>query len=287
WAPGLIVGLIGLLMPARSIRFRLFRWLLPGLAVAMLIQIYINACVWDWWGGASYGPRRLCFLLAPAAIGWAEVLRRSTRWLRFTLPVLAVLWGFFTMSAFRWGVDDLTLLLTGKADGWRPTSAPATVEEIDHRWENWRNGFRYMRVPGFALVQKPRPPHRRAGLAILVGLAGMIAISIAVWKRYRWCRIGLPVCVIVYTLICIGGMIYRFPQNTIWRDHWYAVAMGRPVPPVSDEPIPEEYDLAVRLMMTVNQIKATGGRGPLEMNQIYYDGFPDITLTALVQTFGN
>jgi hypothetical protein len=62
WAPLLLVGAIALVFfPDR--RWRFFAW------AAILLQLYTSAILLDWWGGGSFGPRRLVSIVPLAAVG--------------------------------------------------------------------------------------------------------------------------------------------------------------------------------------------------------------------------
>lgn len=51
-----------------------------GLLAAVAIQVYANSIIYDWWGQASYGARRLCSMTLPLVVGlatWLYVLGRA------------------------------------------------------------------------------------------------------------------------------------------------------------------------------------------------------------------
>lgn len=82
--PILFVAFIGL-------GIALFRWrdapierafLLIPLVLALLLQIYLNASVRDWWSGNSFGQRRLVGMLVVFAFGFAQIARyRFMSWI--------------------------------------------------------------------------------------------------------------------------------------------------------------------------------------------------------------
>ncbi|HPQ42384.1 MAG TPA: hypothetical protein PLV45_18575, partial [bacterium] len=287
YAPGLLIGWIGLWLKPPAGTSPAFRRLLPGLAVVMLIQVYVSASVWDWWGGAAYGPRRMTFMLTPAAIGWAMIMRRLPGWLRAGLPVVMIAWGMVTLSAYRVHLDDVTMLITGTPDPFRPGSDPVRSDEAVTRWERWNDGFSKMRKPGFTMFNRPRAPHRRAGLGILAALAALAALLIFCLDRSRSVRIVVCLCVTGYVLGVVIYLNTGIPPNTPWKDHWYAVAKHQPEPPLPPVPVPAEYDLAVKLMKTVHQLQSSSGRGIMVPDRTYYEGFPGITLQELSETFSN
>ncbi|MDX2089840.1 MAG: hypothetical protein SFX73_18435 [Kofleriaceae bacterium] len=47
-----------------------------GFGAVVLVQIYLNSTIFDWWGSASYGNRRLCNLTLPLAVGLSALIWR-------------------------------------------------------------------------------------------------------------------------------------------------------------------------------------------------------------------
>lgn len=60
------------------------RWRALGLALflAVSLQVYLNSCVWDWWGMGSYGARRMVGASFCVMIGLAAALQAGARLLR-------------------------------------------------------------------------------------------------------------------------------------------------------------------------------------------------------------
>ncbi len=60
------------------------RLLALGLLAAVAVQVYLNSIIYDWWGNASFGARRLCSMTLPVVVGlagWLHVLGRAVaRW---------------------------------------------------------------------------------------------------------------------------------------------------------------------------------------------------------------
>lgn len=103
-------------------------WLAPrrlrpvvlGLWAALAIQVYLNACIYDWWCYASFGNRRLCSVTLILVVGLAALLRggaraaarlRVPRWGRHAVA-LAVL-GWFVV----WNCSQALALRHGRAAG--------------------------------------------------------------------------------------------------------------------------------------------------------------------------
>ena len=113
--PLLLVGLAGFVWLLASRPVETPRWFLWTLVGTFLVQVWLNASVHDWWGGHSFGQRRLLSSLPLFALGLAfllEKIRRSSE-SRFTRPVLAmaavvVLLGFYLtlIHVFVWSYDE-------------------------------------------------------------------------------------------------------------------------------------------------------------------------------------
>lgn len=69
------LGVIGLFfLPSRS------RLVAAGLLISVLIQVYLNSTILDWWAGASFGQRRLCNVTLPLVVGLAALIWRLGTW---------------------------------------------------------------------------------------------------------------------------------------------------------------------------------------------------------------
>jgi hypothetical protein len=90
-----------------------------GLLAAVAIQVYANSIIYDWWGQASYGARRLCSMTMPLVVGlatWMFVLGRAVaRWRRMPRAlwhgVAVVVLGWFVA----WNVGWVTHYKRGRA----------------------------------------------------------------------------------------------------------------------------------------------------------------------------
>ncbi len=114
WSPVFAVAVAGLLLPWRC---RLSaRWRIVALLV-LAVEIYVNSAVRDWWGGDSFGARRMSSCVPLLAIGLANlaaaaVASRRRRQLAALLGALA-LWGCFTTNLYWQQVKDLSLVVRG------------------------------------------------------------------------------------------------------------------------------------------------------------------------------
>lgn len=108
WTPVFWVGYLGFLPLARR-----HRALAGFLAVPLLLMTYVNMCVGDWWGGASFSNRRFDSLLPLLAFGIAASLAAARETFR-NRPSLAlpfamlpfVAWSLATAGAMRRGGLD-------------------------------------------------------------------------------------------------------------------------------------------------------------------------------------
>lgn len=77
YTPVAWLGIAGLVALARSAAFRV-----PALLMLLtfLVHSFVNACAWDYWGGATFGARRASELVAILAVGAAAVLVRALGW---------------------------------------------------------------------------------------------------------------------------------------------------------------------------------------------------------------
>ncbi|HSD86651.1 MAG TPA: hypothetical protein VLB44_04025, partial [Kofleriaceae bacterium] len=90
-----------------------------GFGAALIIQVYLNSTIIDWWGMASFGQRRLCSVTLVLVVGLAALLWRAGR-LAARIPrvpravwhVLAVL---FLAAFVVWNLWRVVDLHAGKA----------------------------------------------------------------------------------------------------------------------------------------------------------------------------
>lgn len=120
--PVCYLGVIGLVLVPKPARFAT-----AGLVLALLVQLYLNSTIFDYWGNASFGSRRLCSMTLPVVVGLAALLWRCgrlvARWPRVPRAVwhgvAVVVLGTFVA----WNLDRLYLYGKGKPapDGLSPT----------------------------------------------------------------------------------------------------------------------------------------------------------------------
>ena len=102
WSPIVFFGLLGVVGLARRAPA-----LALGLVISGFLSLYVNACVQDWWGGASFGSRRFDGLLPTVVLGlsvvleWLVVMVRRHPWLSVTSVFLPlVVWNWLLMGIY-------------------------------------------------------------------------------------------------------------------------------------------------------------------------------------------
>jgi hypothetical protein len=111
FSPLFAFGLAGLwLFPERSMRW--------ALLAAVVLQVYVCACVSDWWGSASFGARRLVAIAPLAGLGVALLVDRFATSRRRTVIALATVG-----VAIVWNVR----LAHYTVAGWFPNNARNTA----------------------------------------------------------------------------------------------------------------------------------------------------------------
>lgn len=108
WTPVFWAGYLGFFPLARRQRV-----LAASLAIPLLLMTYVNVCVGDWWGGASFSNRRFDSVLPILAFGFAasfEIVRETFR----HRPSLAL--PFATLPFVVWNVAGAGAMRYGRLD---------------------------------------------------------------------------------------------------------------------------------------------------------------------------
>lgn len=120
--PVAYAGVIGLFFVPKQARFAT-----AGLVLALAVQVYLNSTIFDYWGQASFGARRLCSMTLPVVIGFAALVwrcgRLALRWPRVPRAVWHAVAVVVIAPFVAWNLDRVFLLGGGKAapDGLAPT----------------------------------------------------------------------------------------------------------------------------------------------------------------------
>lgn len=185
WMPVTLPALVGLMRLGR----RAPRLGIP-LLVAFALQVFINGCAVQWYGGGGYGPRRFSSTLAILVVGYAAFLDwRSVRWYRaLGLGVSALL-----------VLHQLLLLRYGFAERIGGHAAPTTLT-YDDEWHadplpqfaQQMAGYlpQAARQPLQTLIQPESPLSTSASPAarqvlLLAGVLGVVGLVQMGWRRWR------------------------------------------------------------------------------------------------------
>jgi hypothetical protein len=273
WAPGLALGLAGLVWAAVRAEPRR-RPLYLGLIVLVPIAFYVNAAVRDWWGGESFGPRRLSTLVPLAALGWAALFRALPRRASVTLAIVLSLWAVMAASAFYSGWDDLSALARGVPAVDNPTDAAryAGLHWID-RW-----GPLHALKPGFTFSDRPTNVDRAIGLVITAVV--LLAVAAAWRAASRRPRVQAAAVALVAAWV-LGWIVLlaRVPSNAVLDARWREVVRGA----ATDlAPLPSGVQAAAQLVSAARA--AAAGRDDeavRRLAQARSPQFPALTLEDL------
>ena len=251
WAPGLALGLAlaPFLRPhseapgARALR--------SGLLLALLLALYVSATPRDWWGGASYGPRRLATLMPVAAIGLAGLLERLRPSVRPWLALPFFAWGVITSSAFLLHYDDLSVLLRGVPGPFNPR--PAAVYEGLHWVDRW--GPVYTLKPGFTFTDAPGNVDRLWGLAACTVVVGLATGAWRLAMRSSRLRRTLLAGAAAWVVVCGAWLAFAVRPNGERNAWWRAVVRDEPRPSPAP-PLPPGAVDAANFLGAVRALRA-------------------------------
>jgi hypothetical protein len=203
---------------------RLPRALAVGLAFAVATSVVVSSLPVDWWGGSSYGSRRLTSLTPVAAIALCFALRAAPQWLRAGLVALTLTWTIVNTSAFMSSMDDLSVPLRSRTSADHP-ERPA--QAVSPRWNDRWGPFHTLR-PGFTLTDRPVGRDRLVGL-LLVSV--IVAGTSAAWRlamRERRVRRAAIVFAGAWVALAMGWLALRSPPNADANRAWQALLKAEP-----------------------------------------------------------
>lgn len=187
--------------------------------LTIVVAIWASASVADWWGGASFGPRRLSTLTVIAAFGLAWVLDRWSIRGRLLFAAVAFVWAGFILTAQLSGFDDLRVPLQGRVDPWNPY----TLADYDRaRWINDGYLIPYIVRPGFILWDDQTPRRRLVGAAVVFITC---ALAVFIWRlagRSQRSEAALAAFALGWLVLASGWLFLGVPSNAeanrLWRD---------------------------------------------------------------------
>lgn len=179
WHPVFVLALAGLAAGVcRGPRRNVF---LAAL-LTVLVTLYLDASVRDWWSGTSYGQRRASVLVPLFALGLGEVLRRLPRW-RGALLVLTAAWSLATLTMYNSRIDDLRLVFAGEPS---PVALESRSSWFALDQDAARQGFVYFRERFLHKLSCPFEGHLcdGTGPAWTLGFLGLLAASAFLVARW-------------------------------------------------------------------------------------------------------
>ncbi len=218
WAPGLALGLLGLIAAWFMVRERHHRILVTGMIIITPLIIYVTACADDWWAGDAYGPRRLTSLLLFAALGLAALMSRLNRSGRLIIVLGMAVWACVTLGAYQSGIDDMNVLFTGQVSADHPRPGTVVTDAAGNTGKILREGL----VDRFT----PTSP----GMVLMAAL--VLVLATGLWCRMRQSQtlqkglIGITAgwsCLWLILLLIIPG-------NGPWNRYWLDVINYQPDP---------------------------------------------------------
>jgi hypothetical protein len=251
WTPAFAAGLLCLAWawhrPGPGVR----RQLMIGFALVVPAAIYVSACPADWWGGDSYGARRLASITPLAAVGLAHLLARLSGRARAVLAVLVIGWMAFTTSAYFSNLDDLSVVFTGATDRFNPLPADAyeSATWSDPPWPIPR-----VLRPGFTFSQKPGWRDAPLGMIAVLLVMGVTALAWRGLVRSRGIQRAALAAALAWLVFALVA-VWRVPDNTSWNRGWQEVVRGRPLhaPTI---PFPRGVDDAASFVLAVRAYAA-------------------------------
>ena len=251
WAPGLALGLA--LAPFLRPRSEApgARALRSGLLLVLLLALYVSATPRDWWGGDSYGPRRLASLTPVAAIGLAGLLERLRPSVRPWLVLPFCAWGVITSSAFLSHYDDLSVLLRGVPGPFNPR--PTSAYEGLHWVDPW--GPLYTLKPGFTFTNAPGNVDRLWGLAACAVVVGLATWGWRLAVRSSRLRRVLLAGAVAWVFVCGAWLALAVRPNGERNTWWRAVVRDEPRPSPAP-PLPPGAVDAANLLGAVRAFRA-------------------------------
>ena len=243
WAPGLALGLLGLLLGLGPGVPRPPRALVCAMAVGTACALYVSACPVDWWGRESFGPRRLASLTPFAAVGLGFVLERLPQRTRLLLFALLGLWATVTVSAFFSGWDDLSVLLLGRTDPFNPNGIESYAGAA---WIN-RWGALHFLKPAFSLSDAPQPGDRLLGILVALGVT---LVGRGLWRLLST-RVAAQRAVAALAVAYLIGwnvLLLKAPSNRQWNADWKRFLQA-PLEPASTSRMPPEMAQACAVVV--------------------------------------
>jgi hypothetical protein len=212
WLPLVVPAILGLLLSARR---------LPGLAVPLLVafslQVYVNSCVRDWFGGGGYGARRFSNTLVILLVGYACLIAwRKERWYRLSIVALGGLFVLHQWLILSYGFADG---IGGHVVSMKPTYefhadsiGKFTSQLVGYAPRVLQDPIRTLVLSGSPLATTRTFTSSLCQILLLVGLLGAL-YALRGWYRRLASRHVNPRAIRRFWLFCIVAL-------TLLADWW-------------------------------------------------------------------
>lgn len=225
WSPVVLPAIAGLVLGALR-RRGMPRMVFAGALLAVTAQIYVNSCPGDWWGGASYGARRICSQLPFLLLGLGQLFAWMPRWGRWGFTGAVLLFAQFTLAAHDAKVDDLAIPVLNRSSVDAPLRDHPGVEPdavIDGPRARQRIATRLLPQPKPAQLVKSRHNTSLWRVLTVVAVAGT---GWAAWRLFlalmhsRRARKKAIVAYGGWTLTWIVLLVVGVPSNAPEDEAW-------------------------------------------------------------------
>jgi hypothetical protein len=278
WTPGFALGLVALTVAALGRRAtEAPRPMMVALAVGVSLSLYVSACPLDWWGQASFGPRRLTSLVAPSAIGLGILLERTSAGKRWLTAIVLSLWAVVAVSAHFSRFEDVGILVAGRSGPFQP---PGTVAAPSPQWTSRWGPFLFA-IPGFSLSDAPRASDRMTGLLIVLAVVAALRVLWPLIDRRPVAQNVVAAALLAY-LLAWTGTLASCPTNRDWNAQWRGFVMD-PLDPSRLADLPPEMK-APALVVAAFRAAEENDRRALDdaVDQLRSRGF-DVDRSDVVQ----
>jgi hypothetical protein len=244
WSPVVVIAIIGLVRASVGNR-GLWRWFMVGSLLTIAATVYVNACVLDWWGGWSYGTRRVCSLVPLFALGTFDFMKSLNKKIAVILLILVGLWAYFTFTCYQNRIDDLSVPILGKQSHFSPANDRywiTNAEEARSILMTHLPSPHYSAVKLFSF-KKMKFINRVLSAVSILGTFVLANMLFTLWRRQGRCRKTLLALTIVYAVTLTLIIAIAFPDsyrlNLTWKQYLErtitpdeAITQGVPEEPV-------------------------------------------------------
>jgi hypothetical protein len=224
WTPLFALGLAALIYATWRARDDQKRLFIASLFVIAVVQCYVSAAPKDWWGGSSFGPRRLSTITAAVAVGLATIGSSAPRRILHFGALAATAWSIIVTWLFSLHFDDLNLVFAGRLSNESPFEASEYASTASLTWA----AFRQFATETFSLIDHIPPSvlERLGGAAACVLVCVLTAFS---WRAFVGStRLRAIVATVTFLWVFIWTLaLWRAPSNRDVNAVWFAMDQGQ------------------------------------------------------------